>query len=76
MSDAGSKTSLLDEIREFRQHKLLIAVVLLLLALLGWVIPIIPGFILVLLAIALFRRGWMTKIRRRWRLWKIKQTRR
>jgi len=75
MNKRKEKSPLWEEIREFRQNKLAIAFVLILLAHLGWIIPIIPGFILLLLALALFKKGWMTKIRRRWRLWRIKKSR-
>jgi len=39
---------------------------------LGIIVPVIPGIIFIILAIALFKKGWMSKIRERFRLWKMK----
>jgi uncharacterized iron-regulated membrane protein len=60
-----------EKIREFRKSKISWAIGLLLLAALGIIVPIIPGLILIILIIALFKKGWMEKLRRRFRLWKI-----
>ena len=67
------KKPLWEEIKSFSKTKSFIAIALLLLALLGIIVPIIPGIIFFVLAIALFRKGWMSKIRERFRLWKMKE---
>ena len=59
------------EILAFNKSKYLIVIVLLLLAASGLIIPIIPGLLIFILALALLRRGWMTELRKRIRLWKI-----
>jgi len=58
------KSDLLGEIKAFRKKKILFVIVLVLLGMLGAIIPIIPGTLFIILAIALVRRGWMEKIRR------------
>ncbi len=67
-----NKKPLWEEIRKFSKTKYFIAIVLIILAVLGIIVPIIPGIIFLILAIALFRKGWMSKIRTRIRLWKMK----
>ncbi len=52
-----------ENIRRFSRQKYGWAVVLVLLALLGIVIPVMPGLLFLLLAVALFRPGLMRKIR-------------
>ena len=69
---SDEKKPLWEEIRKFSRTKYFIAIVLLILAGLGIIVPIIPGIIFLILAIALFRKGWMSKIRERFRLWKMK----
>ncbi len=65
------KKPLSEDIRSFSRKKYSWAFLLLLLALLGFVIPILPGFLFLLLAIALFKPGWMARIRKRLKeLWK------
>ncbi|NOX90407.1 MAG: hypothetical protein GXO77_15470 [Calditrichaeota bacterium] len=59
----NSKT-LLDEIKKFRSHKYFWVAGLLLLGLSGLIIPILPGFLFIILALALIRPGWMAKIRK------------
>lgn len=66
------KKPLWEDILSFSRNKYLIAIVLILVALLGLVVPIIPGLLLFLLALALLRKGWMPRLRKRWRLWKIR----
>ena len=56
--------TLLDEILSFRKHKYLWAVLLVLIGLSGIIIPIVPGFLFFLLALALVRHGMMAKLRR------------
>ncbi len=53
-----------EEIKRFSRKKYGWAFLLLLLALLGIVVPVIPGLLFLLLAVALFRPGLMGKIRR------------
>ena len=67
------KKPLWEEIKSFSKAKYIIALALLLLAILGIIVPIIPGIIFLILAIALFRKGWMSKIRERFRLWRLKE---
>jgi hypothetical protein len=59
------------EIKRFKKSKYLWAIALLAVALLGLVVPIIPGILIVIIVLALFKKGWMEKIRNRFRLWKI-----
>lgn len=67
-----NKKALWEEIRTFSKNKIVIAITLVLVGLLGIIIPVIPGIFLFLLAIALFKKGWMTKFRKKFRLWKLK----
>lgn len=71
-TENGDKKPLWEDIRKFSKSKYFIVGILLILAMLGAIIPIIPGIILFILAMALLRKGWMAKIRSRFRLWKIK----
>lgn len=71
-SESDEKKPLWKEIRSFSKTKYLIAIALIILAVLGIIVPIIPGIIFIILAIALFKKGWMSKIRERFRLWKMK----
>lgn len=52
-----------EEIRRFTRKKYGWAILLLLIGMLGIVIPVIPGLLLILLAVALFKPGLMAKIR-------------
>lgn len=61
-----------EQILDFKKNKIIWAIVLLIIAALGIVIPIIPGILIVILIIALFKKGWMEKLRSRFRFWKIK----
>jgi len=58
------------EILSFSRSKYSIAIVLVAVGLLGIIIPIIPGLLLFILALALTRKGWASRLRRRLRLWK------
>ena len=71
-SEPGDKKPLWEEIRKFSKTKYFIAIALIILAILGIIVPVIPGIIFIILAIALFKKGWMSKIRERFRLWKMK----
>ncbi len=62
------------EILSFNKNKYLIVSLLILLAVSGLIIPVIPGILLFILAAALMRKGWMSYLRRRFRMWKIKKT--
>ena len=66
------KKALWKDIINFSKNKYLLALGLVAVGLLGIVIPIIPGLFLIFLAIALFKKGWMAKFRKRFRLWKFK----
>ncbi len=59
------KNPLWEDILKFRKNKLVLAVSLVLIGLTGIVVPIVPGLLLFILAIALFKKGWMQKIRSR-----------
>ncbi len=63
MKDSG-KTDLLAKVKAFRKKKFLFIILLILLGMTGAIIPIIPGTLFIILAIALMKRGWMEKIRR------------
>lgn len=52
-----------EDIRKFSRKKLSWAIVLVFFGLLGIFIPVIPGLLLILLAVALFKPGLMVKIR-------------
>ena len=66
--DSGT---LLAEIKHFRKSRWFWAAGLLIIALFGLIIPIIPGILILIIVLALFKKGWMEKIRNRFRLWKI-----
>ncbi len=63
----NSNSDLLTKVKAFRKKKLWLIVLLLLLGMSGAIIPIIPGTLFIILAIALMRRGWMEKIRQYFR---------
>ncbi len=56
-----------EDILRFSKNKYLTAVILILIGLLGVVVPVIPGLLLFLLALALVRKGMMTRLRRYFR---------
>ncbi len=56
--------SLYDEIAKFRRRRWWWAFLLVLVAATGLVIPIVPGALLLLFALALIRPGLMAKLRR------------
>jgi hypothetical protein len=68
----SKKRPLWNDILDFNKHKYLTAGILAAVGLLGIVIPIIPGIALFIMAVALFKKGWMKKIRTKIKLWKIK----
>ena len=59
------KRPLWDEILSFSKNKYLLAALLVLIGLLGFVIPIIPGILLIVMAVALLRKGTMKALRKR-----------
>jgi uncharacterized protein YqgC (DUF456 family) len=67
-----NRKPLWEDIKKFSKNRYLLVFLFLILALVGIVVPIIPGLALLVLAIALIKKGWMAKIRRRVRLWNIK----
>jgi len=52
-----------EDIKKFSGNKYSLATVLVLIGLMGIIIPVIPGVLFFLFAIALFKPGLMTKIR-------------
>ena len=66
------KKVLWEDIVDFSKNKYILALVLVIVGLLGIIIPVIPGLFLLFLAIALFKKGWMAKFRKKFRLWKLK----
>lgn len=52
-----------EKIKHFSRNKYGWAFILVLLALVGIIVPVIPGLLFLLLAVALFRPGLMRKIR-------------
>ncbi|MCB0281431.1 MAG: hypothetical protein H6627_06580 [Calditrichae bacterium] len=54
-----------EDILKFSKGKYYLAIILVLVGLLGLVVPIIPGLLLILMAIALFKTGLMAKIRKK-----------
>ncbi len=63
----SNKKPLWNEILSFSKNKYITALILVLIGLLGIIIPIIPGILLFVVAIALLRKGTMQKLRRRFR---------
>jgi len=69
--NSEEKNPLWRDILAFNKSKYLIVLVLFILAASGLLIPIIPGLLLFILALALLRKGWMSHLRKRIRLWRI-----
>lgn len=69
-SAESEKPPLWRDILTFSKGKVTLAILLILIGLSGFIIPIVPGLLLIILAIALFKKGWMEKIRSRIRLWR------
>ncbi len=65
------KKPLWEEIARFTKKKFLIAGLLLVIGLVGFVIPVIPGVLLILFAVALLKPGLMKKIRAKLKKWNI-----
>ncbi len=63
----SNKKPLWNEILNFSKNKYITALILVLIGLLGIIIPIIPGILLFVIAVALLRKGTMQKLRRRFR---------
>lgn len=57
-----------ESILKFSRQRPLLAVLLIFVGLLGIIIPVIPGLLLLFLAVALIKKGWFAKFRRRFRL--------
>lgn len=66
------KQVLWHEIKRFRKHKFFIFLFFLVFAAVGFIIPIIPGIVLLILALAFMKKGWMAGIRKYVRFWRIK----
>lgn len=54
-----------NDILKFSRKKFSLAFILVLIGLLGIVIPVIPGFLFIFFAVALFKPGLMAKVRAR-----------
>ena len=54
-----------DDILKFSRKKYGLALILILIGLLGIVVPVIPGLLLILFAVALLKPGLMAKVRAR-----------
>jgi uncharacterized protein YqgC (DUF456 family) len=67
-----AKKPLWEEILPLTKKKYILIPLLIILSLLGIVVPIIPGIALFILAIMMMRKGTASKLRRKFRLWKIK----
>jgi len=61
------KRPLWDEILKFSKNKYLLAIILILIGLTGFIIPVIPGILLIVMAVALLRKGTMKALRDRFR---------
>ncbi len=66
--DKTHRQPLWKDILKFNKNKATLAVILVLVGITGIIVPVIPGLLLILLAIALFKKGWMEKIRTRFGL--------
>jgi uncharacterized protein involved in cysteine biosynthesis len=71
-NDPEIKQVLWQEIKRFRKNKFFIFFFFLVLAAIGFIIPIIPGIVLLILALAFIKKGWMAGIRKHIRFWRIK----
>jgi len=60
-----------EEILRFKKYKIQLMILLVVIGGLGLLVPIIPGLLFLLLALALFKPGLMKKIRSQLREWKI-----
>ena len=63
VSTNKSTNPLWEEILRFSRNKYILAILLVIVGILGFVVPVIPGFLLILFAVALFKPGLMKKIR-------------
>ncbi|APF19495.1 hypothetical protein [Caldithrix abyssi] len=61
---AEKQKDVLTKVKKFRKRKIFWVILLVFLGMVGALIPIIPGALFIILAIALVRRGWMEKIRK------------
>jgi len=66
-----AKEPLWEEILPFTKKKYILVPLLILLSFLGLIVPVIPGIVLFVLAIMMIRKGTASKLRRKFRLWKI-----
>ncbi len=57
------------DIHHFSRRKYYWAVALILVGLLGFIIPVIPGLLLIAFAVALLKPGLMARLRRRLKHW-------
>jgi hypothetical protein len=67
----NGRRPLWEDIRRFKKTKILLAVIFLSLGVLGFILPVIPGFLFILLAVAMLRPGMMKKIRNKLKEWNV-----
>ncbi|MBD3223886.1 MAG: hypothetical protein GF313_04105 [Caldithrix sp.] len=60
---------LFEDIKRFGRQKYGLAIILVIFGVLGLILPIIPGIALLLLAVGLFKKNWLTAVRRRMKNW-------
>jgi len=61
--EASGSNPLWEDILRFSKNKYLLALSLVLIGLLGIIVPVIPGILLFLLALALLKKGMMPRLR-------------
>jgi hypothetical protein len=60
-----------EQILKFKKHRIPIASLLVILGLLGLILPVLPGWLLIILGIALLRPGMMANLRERLKSWRV-----
>jgi flagellar biosynthesis component FlhA len=73
MPEMNNQTPLWVSIRRFSRNRPFLAILFLILGIIGVVIPVIPGLLFIFLAIAMFKRGWLSKFRRYFRSWRTNE---
>jgi len=63
--------SLWEQILVFKKYRIITVIALIAIGMLGLVIPVIPGLLLIILAVALIKPGMMAKLRERLKSWKV-----
>ena len=65
MNNKQTKKPLWREIKRFSAQKIWLAVLLLILGLLGLVLPVVPGILLLAVAVFLIKPEWYERLKRR-----------